>query len=346
MKKVVVSIIIFLLILSGMFLFCNKKIKYNVLVLHDINVNEEIDIKSFLKCKNCQIVNKNVIFDKIGKNNLTITIKNIFKQTINKKIYVNVVDTDPPIIEGVKNITIYQHENPSFYDSVVANDNSNEKINLKVIGTYDTNKAGEYDLEYEAKDSSGNVTKIPFKLIVKAKQVININSNSKYYIKVNRKLNVVMIYEKVNNNYTLIKTMLCSTGDGTPIGIYKTSDRYEILSLVGNVWGHYTMRITGPIFFHSVPYYSKPNPYWNDLESEEYNKLGSKASLGCIRLAVIDAKWIYDNILFATPVEIYDSDFLPDGVQKPEGIKIDLNNPNKGWDPTDPDENNPWKKDN
>lgn len=346
MKKVVVSIIIFLLILSGIFLFYNKKIKYNVLVLHDINVNEEIDIKSFLKCKNCQIVNKNVIFDKIGKNNLTITIKNIFKQTINKKIYVNVVDTKPPIIENVKNITIYQHENPSFYDSVVANDNSNEKINLKVIGTYDTNKDGEYDLEYEAKDSSGNVTKIPFKLIVKAKQVININSNSKYYIKVNRKLNVVMIYEKLNNNYTLIKTMLCSTGDGTPIGIYKTSDRYEILSLVGNVWGHYTMRITGPIFFHSVPYYSKPNPYWNDLESEEYNKLGSKASLGCIRLAVIDAKWIYDNILFATPVEIYDSDFLPEGVQKPEGIKIDLNNPNKGWDPTDPDENNPWKKDN
>ena len=190
MKKVVVSIIIFLLILSGIFLFYNKKIKYNVLVLHDINVNEEIDIKSFLKCKNCQIVNKNVIFDKIGKNNLTITIKNIFKQTINKKIYVNVVDTEPPIIEGVKNITIYQHENPSFYDSVVANDNSNEKINLKVIGTYDTNKDGEYDLEYEAKDSSGNVTKIPFKLIVKAKQVININSNSKYYIKVNRKLNV------------------------------------------------------------------------------------------------------------------------------------------------------------
>ena len=35
--------------------------------------------------------------------------------------------------------------------------------------------------------------------------------------------------------------------------------------LVGNVWGHYTMRINGPIFFHSVPYFSKGAP-WNNLE--------------------------------------------------------------------------------
>lgn len=29
---------------------------------------------------------------------------------------------------------------------------------------------------------------------------------------------------------------------------------------------------------------------------------------------------------------------------KPESIKIPLDSPNAGWDPTDPDETNPWHK--
>jgi len=43
-----------------------------------------------------------------------------------------------------------------------------------------------------------------------------------------------------------------------------------------------------------------------------------------------------------TKVIIYDSDSL-DGITKPTVPKIDVNSPNRGWDPTDPDPNNPWK---
>ena len=46
------------------------------------------------------------------------------------------------------------------------------------------------------------------------------------------------------------------------------------------------------ILFHSVPYNSKNV---NDLETEEWNKLGYPASLGCVRLCVADAKWIYTH---------------------------------------------------
>ena len=42
-------------------------------------------------------------------------------------------------------------------------------------------------------------------------------------------------------------------------------------------------------------------------------------------------------------VKIYDGE-LPAGVKKPVAPKIDTNSPNKGWDPTDPDTNNPWNK--
>ena len=43
-----------------------------------------------------------------------------------------------------------------------------------------------------------------------------------------------------------------------------------------------------------------------DLELEEFNKLGEQASQGCVRLAVSDAKWIYDNCPTGTNVSIYD----------------------------------------
>ena len=68
------------------------------------------------------------------------------------------------------------------------------------------------------------------------------------------------------------------------------------------------------------------------------------ASAGCVRLAVKDAKWIYDNVSTGTAVEIYDADELPDGVEKPVAIRIDVDDESRrGWDPTDADEANPWK---
>ena len=63
--------------------------------------------------------------------------------------------------------------------------------------------------------------------------------------------------------------------------------------------------------------------------------------MGCVRLTVEDAKWIYDNCPSGTYVEVYDSDD-PGPLGKPEAMKLDADSPNKGWDPTDPDERNPW----
>ncbi len=167
-----------------------------------------------------------------------------------------------------------------------------------------------------------------------------------YCIKVNRQQNVVTIYAvDENNKYTVpVKAMVCSVGlnNATPTGTYNTYNRREWALLYGNVWGQYAYRIDGPIMFHSVPYYTK---HKDDLKSEEFNKLGEAASQGCIRLSILDVKWIYDNCPYGTIVEIFDSEYIgPLG--KPTMEKIDLSSENKCWDPTDPDEDNPWLKDN
>ena len=164
-----------------------------------------------------------------------------------------------------------------------------------------------------------------------------------YYIKVNRQQNCVTIYTKdENGEYTVpYKAMICSTGlyNATPCGTFYLSTKYLWRELFGNVYGQYATRITGGVLFHSVPYYKKSK---NSLCSEKYNKLGQQASMGCIRLTVEDAKWIAENCPSGTAVEIYDDKDNPGPLGKPEVMKIDTDNPNKGWDPTDPDADNPW----
>lgn len=176
----------------------------------------------------------------------------------------------------------------------------------------------------------------------------NDNSNTKksadipYYIKVNNQANVVTVYKKDRKGeYNApVKAMICSIGDATPeSGVFAISDKYTWRLLQGNVYGQYACRITGHILFHSVPYTAQDK---STLEWWEYDKLGTKASLGCIRLKVEDVKWIYNNCVSGTKVEFYSSS-NPGPLGKPTAKKISNDEEVRNWDPTDPDPNNPWK---
>ena len=168
------------------------------------------------------------------------------------------------------------------------------------------------------------------------------NSKETYYIKVNYGANVVTIYKKdKSGKYTVpVKAMVCSTGTATPTsGTYKMSNKYRWHQLNGGVYGQYCSRITGHILFHSVPY--KTNSP-DTLKYVAYDKLGTKASAGCIRLTVADAYWIYSNCASGTYVEFYSSSD-PGPLGKPSAQKISSNEKCRNWDPTDPLPNNPWK---
>ena len=79
------------------------------------------------------------------------------------------------------------------------------------------------------------------------------------------------------------------------------------------------------------------------MEIGEYNKLGGPASLGCVRLCVADAAWIYYNIPWGTQVVVYYDYENPGPWGVPGAYKIpdDIPQVNQ-WDPTDPDPGNPW----
>lgn len=168
-------------------------------------------------------------------------------------------------------------------------------------------------------------------------------TQNKYYIKVNYGVQVVTVYTyDKDGKYTVpVKAFVCSTGTATPTsGVYRMSWRSAWGKLFGNVWGQYCTQIVGDILFHSVPY--KQNRK-DTLVGAYYDKLGTKASMGCIRLTTIDALWIFNNCASGTQVEFYSSS-NPGPLGKPVARKIS-NAPGKlkNWDPTDPDPSNPWR---
>ena len=165
-----------------------------------------------------------------------------------------------------------------------------------------------------------------------------INAAGSYYIKVNRATNVVTVYNTGDNSP--VTAFTCSTGgSNTPLGTFTTSDTYVWHTLVGPTYGQYCVRITGGILFHSVWYYNNKDKA--SMSNEEFNKLGTAASHGCIRLQLKDSKWIYDNCGSGTKVTIFDGTSADDPLGKPAVIKIQSTE-KMGWDPTDPDPSNPY----
>jgi len=164
----------------------------------------------------------------------------------------------------------------------------------------------------------------------------------KYYLKINYVCNTVnVLAQDENGEYTVpAKVFLCSTGTDTPTeGVFQPGEQHKWANLFGGTYGQYSVEIDGDILFHSVPYSIWGNPatlqYW------EYDKLGTRASAGCIRLQVANAKWIYDHTDRIEAIEFY-SDPIPGPLGKPELEPISDNRSFRDWDPTDPNPENIW----
>ena len=139
-------------------------------------------------------------------------------------------------------------------------------------------------------------------------------ASAKYYITVDVTNQIVTVYESGNTTESgIVRQMICSTGKSgtaTPTGTYTlpkktySSERTEWYYFPKyNCYAKWATRIVGGILFHSVLYTaSKSGP-----TSSSVNALGSRASHGCVRLRVADAKWIAQNCLSGTKCRIYSS---------------------------------------
>ncbi len=127
-----------------------------------------------------------------------------------------------------------------------------------------------------------------------------------------------------NGDYTvLVRQMLCSTGtkaNPSDVGDWVLNGRHArwcVFPKWGNSYARYWTRINSSIAFHSVIYTAVS---LDAMKTSSYKMLGSRASHGCIRLTVEDAKWIYDNIGAGTVVTITEK--LPADPELRDALKL------------------------
>ena len=131
-----------------------------------------------------------------------------------------------------------------------------------------------------------------------------------YAVTVDVKNQAVIVYGRdEQGEFTVpLRKMVCSTGKvGTDSDLGEfvldgRTARWAYFSLYGS-HAQYWTRINEYIAFHSVTYHAVD---YKKLNVTSYNMLGSRASHGCIRLLVSEAKWMYDNLGEGVVVTIRD----------------------------------------
>ena len=213
-KKSNFTTLLFIIIIVGIIFFYTKKNTNIEITLEenlDIEVNSEVKVSSLIKdLKNYELLEENQLVDtsKIGKQEVTIKLKDDKNEEQTYTFEVNIIDSENPKIEVEDKITINTKDEFYYLDYIKVTDNYDKEFDIKLNGEYDTNTNGEYNLVYVVKDSSGNETKKEFKLVVesskyKKMQDKTITTSNGYTLKIKNGLAYIDDILIVNKTYYL-----------------------------------------------------------------------------------------------------------------------------------------------
>ena len=119
-------------------------------------------------------------FKNLGRIQITLEKLNSNGQKETEIINVNIIDTKQPEIIGAEDRTIKQGETIDLKENIKVEDNTDELIDVSVVGKVHTNIPGEYEITYIAIDQSNNSSEKKIKIKVEAdpNAVANNNDNN------------------------------------------------------------------------------------------------------------------------------------------------------------------------
>lgn len=132
------------------------------------------------------------------------------------------------------------------------------------------------------------------------------SSNTKYLIMLNQKSHVVTVLKGKKGKWVIQKQFICAVGKSstpTVTGQYTTIEK-GLYFWTGSDRCWYYTRFHNGYMFHSVIYDGSSSP-----SRVVDGSLGVNVSHGCVRLALSNAKWIYNNVPLGTKVVSYNSPF-------------------------------------
>ena len=172
---VIILILIILFSISYAFIFQEKEIPIDnssFTLIDNMKVEVYSDTMVSSKIDN---INGSVIEDKkidtsvLGNQTIEFLYENEKGKKRKGAIEVEVVDTTKPIIMLHDSYSVTVGYDKNLTDIVLSADNYDPSPVREIVGEYDINQVGSYNLTYKVTDSSGNVTLNDFTLYVKEK---------------------------------------------------------------------------------------------------------------------------------------------------------------------------------
>ena len=251
------------------------------------------------------------------------------------------------------NYIVYAYGTTQWGKSILLNKKS-FKIKKSELGKngwiYETYAGREYKFYYKNN-----------KLVTDLTEILGLKkTGNKLYLEINRAAGCVTAYayDSEKSAYIIpVKSFTVSVGRDvtstgtaaslnkdtsyTPLGSYSVSSngvatKYTLKTMNepdgSVVYARWATHIVGNVYFHAIAVGSQSH---YALSPSTYNRLGSPASAGCIRMTVADAKWIYDYASAGSEVNIVKGNSAKPGpLGKNPIIRVDYT---INYDPTDPE---------
>ena len=145
-------------------------------------------------------------FKNLGKTAITFEKLDNKGQKETATINVNIVDTKQPEIIGAEDRTVKQGETIDLKENIKVEDNTDELIDVSVIGKVDTNVPGEYEITYIATDQSNNSSEKKIKITVEANPNAVANNKDNNNKANDNKNNAQKVVNTQQNNHSNAKT--------------------------------------------------------------------------------------------------------------------------------------------
>ena len=203
-RKLLIGALAVLILIAGYLLYQYIRVKTAKveIVLSDnlqAKVYDSARVSSFIESINGKIIDdKKIDTKKVGKKKIEFEFINEQNIKLKQSFEIEVVDDEAPLVWLGKSYNVALGSKDNLLDKILCGDNYDAKPKCEIIGTYDLNEAGAYDLVFKASDSSGNETIKKFTLNVNKNSSVSQNIDNESYV----------LFSDIKNNYKNSNTQI------------------------------------------------------------------------------------------------------------------------------------------
>ena len=172
-KYIIIGSIIIILLVGGFFTWHYlrvKNAKIEIVLKDDLDIEflSDAKVSDFIESINGKIIDdKKIDTTKVGTQEVVFKFINEDNIELESSYKINVVDVTPPLVWLNSTYNVNVGSEDTLVDDILCGDDFDSNPTFEIVGDYNMDEAGYYDLVFKATDSSGNVTEKEFTLNVR-----------------------------------------------------------------------------------------------------------------------------------------------------------------------------------